>query len=336
MDPQIPHYVTLIPVGYSVLGPPTDYFGLGEEVQEFGQEQEDEEEDNGGQLFGNNNSNNINGVVNFDGPLSNNGTVPFKGNNGEYRELNRGEVDGLFCPICFDGWYSGGDHHVCCLPCGHIYGLSCIKKWLERPGSSKCPQCKKACQINDIRLLYATRVVAIDGELQKKVKSLEAKCASLEKQGVELSTKEAVWKKKEEDFCKKIQFLTNIQQLAKQSLAVFQAEMQKVQSLEAKCASLEKQALRRKQYGKVLTNIQQHAKQSLTVFQAEMQKRMQAQIDEHTYLMQRANTFMFPPPPPPDPTNMFPPPPPTLMVPPPPPPALLLCFLHHRPPALLI
>ncbi|KAL0375025.1 UNVERIFIED_CONTAM: hypothetical protein Sradi_3418200 [Sesamum radiatum] len=95
-------------------------------------------------------------------------------------ELNRGDMDGLFCSICFEAWSSGGDHHVCCLPCGHIYGLACIKKWLRRQGSSKCPQCKKKCGIKDIRLLYASRIVAIDGELQKKVQSLEAKCATLE------------------------------------------------------------------------------------------------------------------------------------------------------------
>ncbi|KAL6500888.1 hypothetical protein OROHE_025383 [Orobanche hederae] len=130
--------------------------------------------------------------------------------DGEYGELNRGEVDGLFCPICFEAWSSGGDHHICCLPCGHIYGFSCIKKWLRRRGSSKCPQCKKNCRVKDIRLLYATRIVAIDEELQKTVRSLEAKCASLEKQGAEWSKKEAEWKKKEAGFheqMKQVQYL---------------------------------------------------------------------------------------------------------------------------------
>ncbi|KAL3825860.1 hypothetical protein ACJIZ3_021889 [Penstemon smallii] len=122
-------------------------------------------------------------------------------------EWNMGEIDGSFCPICFDAWSDGGDHHVCCLPCGHIYGLSCIKKWLRRRGSSKCPQCKKKCAMKDIRLLYASRIVAIDGELQKKVQSLEAKCASLEKKNAELSKKEVQLKNVEADLCKQMRHL---------------------------------------------------------------------------------------------------------------------------------
>ncbi|CAA0830436.1 Transducin/WD40 repeat-like superfamily protein [Striga hermonthica] len=128
-------------------------------------------------------------------------------NGGEFGEFSRGEVDGLFCPICFEAWSSGGDHHICCLPCGHIYGLSCIRKWLARRGSSKCPQCKKNCRMKDIRLLYASQIVAIDGELQKTVRSLEAKCASLEKQGAEWFNKELEWKIKERDLRKQVQYL---------------------------------------------------------------------------------------------------------------------------------
>ncbi|KAK6147061.1 hypothetical protein DH2020_017973 [Rehmannia glutinosa] len=118
------------------------------------------------------------------------GTASLKGDDdGENGELNRGELDGLFCPICFEAWSSGGDHH--------------------------CPQCKKKCGIKDIRLLYASRIVAVDGELQKTVQSLEAKCASLEKQvrkmqesrGADWSKKEAEFKKKESDLRKQVRYL---------------------------------------------------------------------------------------------------------------------------------
>lgn len=35
------------------------------------------------------------------------------------------------CPICFEPWGSSGDHRVCCLACGHLFGLSCIQTWLR-------------------------------------------------------------------------------------------------------------------------------------------------------------------------------------------------------------
>ncbi|KZV26032.1 hypothetical protein F511_13910 [Dorcoceras hygrometricum] len=131
----------------------------------------------------------------------------FYGQESNKEVLDRGEMEGLHCPICFEPWSSGGDHHVSCLPCGHVYGLSCIKKWLLRRGSSKCPQCKKKCGIKDIRLLYASQIVAIDGELQKKVESLEVKCTSMEKKNSDLLEKEIEWKKREAELCNQVKQL---------------------------------------------------------------------------------------------------------------------------------
>ncbi|GKE36348.1 zinc finger, RING/FYVE/PHD-type containing protein, partial [Tanacetum coccineum] len=65
------------------------------------------------------------------------------------------------CPICYHAWTSHGKHRICCLPCGHMYGLSCIKKWLLQSSSSeKCPQCNKLCSYKDVILLYASRLCA--------------------------------------------------------------------------------------------------------------------------------------------------------------------------------
>lgn len=107
-------------------------------------------------------------------------------------EWSRSEIDGLFCPICMETWTNSGEHHVCCLPCGHIYGFSCIKKWLQqRRTSRKCPQCNRKCTLKDIRKLFASRVTAVDEESQKRIRFLEAKCASLEKENADLCKKEA-------------------------------------------------------------------------------------------------------------------------------------------------
>lgn len=34
------------------------------------------------------------------------------GSDGESGESGSGEVDGLFCPICYEAWSSGGDHRI--------------------------------------------------------------------------------------------------------------------------------------------------------------------------------------------------------------------------------
>ncbi|KAG6696896.1 hypothetical protein I3842_09G171900 [Carya illinoinensis] len=63
-------------------------------------------------------------------------------------EWSRSEIDGLFCPICMEAWTADGGHHICCLPCGHIYGMSCINKWLkQRKNSGKgADWCKKEAE----------------------------------------------------------------------------------------------------------------------------------------------------------------------------------------------
>ncbi|KAI5319263.1 hypothetical protein L3X38_038971 [Prunus dulcis] len=121
----------------------------------------------------------------------------------------RNEIDGLFCPICLEAWTNDGDHHICCLPCGHIYGMSCIRKWLQqRKNSGKCPQCNKKCALKDVRKLFASRIVSVDEESQKMIRSLEAKCDSLEKKGAGWCKKEAQWRKLEAELQLKVQKLT--------------------------------------------------------------------------------------------------------------------------------
>ncbi|CAH1452057.1 unnamed protein product [Lactuca virosa] len=102
--------------------------------------------------------------------------------DGRKESLNRGEIDGLFCPICFQPWTSSVEHQISCLPCGHIYGFSCIKTWIQQ--SPKCPQCKKLCTLKDVRVLYASRLCVVDEKLQKRVQLLEAECAYLKQKSI--------------------------------------------------------------------------------------------------------------------------------------------------------
>ncbi|KAJ2409993.1 RING finger and WD repeat domain-containing protein 3, partial [Coemansia sp. RSA 2530] len=75
------------------------------------------------------------------------------------------------CPICFEGWTLSGSHKLASLKCGHLFGRSCIRKWLTQKGSHHgkgmgrafCPECKQAATLRDIRVLFARSVTAIDG-----------------------------------------------------------------------------------------------------------------------------------------------------------------------------
>ncbi|KAL5740857.1 hypothetical protein ACOSQ2_030037 [Xanthoceras sorbifolium] len=130
------------------------------------------------------------------------------GEGSQGSQWNRGEIDGLFCPICMDVWTNNGDHHISCLPCGHIYGFTCIKRWLQQGRSSgKCPQCNLKCSLKDVRKLFASQIIAVDEESQKRIRFLEAKCASLEKKGADWCKKEANWQKKEAELHLQVQQL---------------------------------------------------------------------------------------------------------------------------------
>ncbi|EDV96395.1 E3 ubiquitin-protein ligase RFWD3 [Drosophila grimshawi] len=82
-------------------------------------------------------------------------------------KANDEEVDdGMTCTICLESWEMSGDHRLVSLRCGHLFGDSCIRRWLiesQRQSSVKvCPQCKTKATTRDIRCLYAKRLRAID------------------------------------------------------------------------------------------------------------------------------------------------------------------------------
>ncbi|CAH1787352.1 unnamed protein product [Owenia fusiformis] len=64
------------------------------------------------------------------------------------------------CPICFEAWTNSGEHRLCTLKCGHLFGNSCILKWIKSKGT--CPQCNKKAKKADIILLYAKSVKQLD------------------------------------------------------------------------------------------------------------------------------------------------------------------------------
>ncbi|XP_053741710.1 E3 ubiquitin-protein ligase RFWD3 isoform X1 [Synchiropus splendidus] len=83
----------------------------------------------------------------------------------------REEGEGEVCSICFEVWTSAGEHRLSALRCGHLFGHTCIQRWLKAQGSSaKCPQCNKKAKRSDIVLLYAPKLRAVDNTEQESLK----------------------------------------------------------------------------------------------------------------------------------------------------------------------
>uniref|UniRef100_K4AIK7 RING-type domain-containing protein n=1 Tax=Setaria italica TaxID=4555 RepID=K4AIK7_SETIT len=75
-------------------------------------------------------------------------------------EEDRGEARppaGPTCCICMEPWTCNDAHRSCCIPCGHVYGRSCLERWLHRCGesSAKCPRCGEQFAQKHIINLYA-------------------------------------------------------------------------------------------------------------------------------------------------------------------------------------
>lgn len=83
--------------------------------------------------------------------------------------------DGTTCLICMEEWSIGTAHRVTCLKCGHIFGRSCIERWIKEKGSNaKCPICNKTARKIDLRDLWCKSVKAHDQtELMNMQQALE-------------------------------------------------------------------------------------------------------------------------------------------------------------------
>lgn len=58
----------------------------------------------------------------------------------------------LSCSICLEPWSSESAHRLCCLPCGHLFGSTCIQDHLQR--CAECPQCRAPTNATGMRFLY--------------------------------------------------------------------------------------------------------------------------------------------------------------------------------------
>ncbi|NXG22677.1 RFWD3 ligase, partial [Grallaria varia] len=80
------------------------------------------------------------------------------------------EEEGDTCAICFEQWTNAGAHRLSALRCGHLFGYTCIERWL-RGQAGKCPQCNKKAKRSDIVVLYARTLKALDTSEQERMRS---------------------------------------------------------------------------------------------------------------------------------------------------------------------
>ncbi|NWS76191.1 RFWD3 ligase, partial [Crotophaga sulcirostris] len=97
-------------------------------------------------------------------------TTPLKKPAPSVPVAPRDEEEGDTCAICFEQWTNAGDHRLSALRCGHLFGYTCIERWLKGQ-AGKCPQCNKKAKRSDIVILYARTLKALDTSEQERMKS---------------------------------------------------------------------------------------------------------------------------------------------------------------------
>ncbi|KAI3470506.1 hypothetical protein Pfo_027169 [Paulownia fortunei] len=123
------------------------------------------------------------------------------------------ECDGLeeiCCSICMEPWTPQGDHQVCCLPCGHAYGFSCIKRWHRFSGrlASQCPQCNCPFGFKEVRKIYTSLTFLPDEELLKKKKKEELQARVTAEQNARKATLQKLDREKKK-YCTDLSKLQN-------------------------------------------------------------------------------------------------------------------------------
>jgi len=85
------------------------------------------------------------------------------------------EQQNMICSICFDPWTNNGPHKIVSLKCGHLFGESCIKKWVAN--SKRCPQCNAISKLSDLRHIYVSNIVCLElpyEKIERLTKDLES------------------------------------------------------------------------------------------------------------------------------------------------------------------
>lgn len=87
-----------------------------------------------------------------------------------------------------DIWSNSGKHRLASLRCGHLFGYSCIARWLQvgcSAGQRRCPQCNKSASLKHIRFIYARKLQTLDTAENDRLKA-QVETLQIEKNQLQL------------------------------------------------------------------------------------------------------------------------------------------------------
>ncbi|KAH8307903.1 hypothetical protein KR059_002179, partial [Drosophila kikkawai] len=73
------------------------------------------------------------------------------------QSLENNNLDSISCSICLEVWNESGAHRVVSVACGHLFGDSCIRSYLNQ--NSMCPICRQVAYIQDLRYIFGRRIL---------------------------------------------------------------------------------------------------------------------------------------------------------------------------------
>ncbi|XP_033638921.1 E3 ubiquitin-protein ligase RFWD3-like [Asterias rubens] len=92
-------------------------------------------------------------IANLPGPSTSTNQTNITSDSKSCRDDKSDDEEAQMCIICYEVWTNSGEHRLASLKCGHLFGKSCIEKWLK--STPKCPQCNTKAKKSDIRVIFA-------------------------------------------------------------------------------------------------------------------------------------------------------------------------------------
>ncbi|KAH9491299.1 RING finger and WD repeat domain-containing protein 3 [Dermatophagoides farinae] len=96
------------------------------------------------------------------------------------------------CIICSDQYTTSDAHHIVALRCGHLFGKSCIERWLASElRNQRCPTCSRSARCCEIIKIYAQNLRPLDTwKLDESNKKVEYYKEQAEQMGAKLKKAE--------------------------------------------------------------------------------------------------------------------------------------------------